>query len=180
MKRRQFFLTSAGFGAILVAPGIFSCSGPAPSKKAYDFKVLDPADTLVPVMRVTPGDGEYICTYYDVCSFSPSGRFLAVTKFPQVDHIPQLGDGELADVCVIDLEERTIDTLYSTKSWGFQVGANIQWGATDRYVYTNDVIDGTGGLRENRSGGRRDKGLLRPDVYNLTRMNPVWRDSPSS
>ena len=143
MKRRQFFLTSAGFGAVLVAPGIFSCSGPAPNKKAYDFKVIDPAETLVPVMRVTPGDGEYTCTYYDVCSFSPSGRYLSVTKFPQVDHIPQLGDGELADVCVIDLKERTIDTLYSTQSWGFQVGANIQWGATDKHVYTNDVIDGT-------------------------------------
>ena len=43
---------------------------------------------------------------------------------------------------MIDLENETIETVYSTKGWGFQLGANLNWGKTDRYLYTNDIIDG--------------------------------------
>ena len=43
---------------------------------------------------------------------------------------------------IIDLEEETISTVYKTKSWGFQTGALLHWGASDRYLYTNDVFDG--------------------------------------
>jgi hypothetical protein len=32
--------------------------------------------------------------------------------------------------------------VYSTAGWGFQLGANIQWGRTDRYLYFNDKNDG--------------------------------------
>jgi hypothetical protein len=33
--------------------------------------------------------------------------------------------------------------LYSTLGWGFQLGANLNWGSTDRYLYTNDVVGGS-------------------------------------
>ena len=43
---------------------------------------------------------------------------------------------------MIDLEEGTVRSVYTTKSWGFQTGGLVQWGATDRHVYTNDVAGG--------------------------------------
>jgi len=94
----------------------------------------------VPIRKVTPDDGYYVHTYYDVCPFSPSGRYLAVTRLPYQDRIPVLGD--TADVCVVDLEEETIRTVYTTQSWGFQTGANVHWGAIDDHLYTNDLVDG--------------------------------------
>jgi len=89
---------------------------------------------------VTPPDGFYVFTYYDVCPLSPSQRYLATTRLPQQDRVPRFG--ETAEACVIDLVGQTIETVYTTKCWGFQVGANLNWGTTDRHLFTNDVIDG--------------------------------------
>ncbi len=142
MNRRRFFYTSAGLTAIAVAPGVWRCSAPVPEKNQYAFQRYRPAQTLVPVTCVTPDDGFYLHTFYDICPWSPSGRLLAVTRMPFQDRQPVPGD--TADVCVIDLQERSIRTVYRTKGWGFQLGANLNWGTTDRYLYTNDLIDGQG------------------------------------
>jgi Tol biopolymer transport system component len=92
-------------------------------------------------MKVTPDDGYYVHTFYDECPWSPDGRQLAVTRLPYQQRKPQWGD--VADVCIIDLEEQSIRTVYRTRAWSFQVGANAQWSdVSNRYVYTNDIIDG--------------------------------------
>jgi len=109
-------------------------------KKYYSFKRWNAGDTLAPVTQVTPDEFSCVHTYFDVTPFSPSQRYLAVTRLPFDDRYPILGD--LAEVCVIDLQERSIRTVYKTKCWGYQTGANINWGATDRRLYANDVIDG--------------------------------------
>jgi len=140
MKRRQFFRTSAGFSAILIMPGIWSCQSPEGKKRPYDFETYKSEGQLAPVTRVTPGDGNFVQTYFDVSPFSPSGCFMAVSKLPFQDHLPTLGDR--AEVCVIDLKEQTIRTVFTTRTWGFQTGTNVQWGGSDRYIYTNDLIDG--------------------------------------
>lgn len=140
MNRRRFITTSAGFAAVAAAPGIWAAETRRTPKRAFDFVAYHDASNAVPILRLTPDDGFYIHTYYDVSPWSPSGRYLAVTKVPYQDRYPVLGD--TADVCVIDLRDRTIQTLYSTKSWGYQTGANVNWGATDRYLYTNDIVDG--------------------------------------
>ena len=90
--------------------------------------------------RVTPRDAPYVHTYYDVCPFSPSQRYLAVTRLPFEDRTAVLGD--TAQICVIDLQEQAVRTVYTTRCWGFQTGALLNWGATDRHLYTNDVVDG--------------------------------------
>ena len=138
MNRRTFFKTSAGLAAVMTAPDVWSCSAPPSTKKHVEFTPYRPDKTLAPVTKVTPDDGFYIHTFYDVTPFSPSHRFLAVNKLPFQDHDPVLG--ETCDICVIDLQEKTIETVYTTKGWGFQLGANLNWGATDRHLYTNDVI----------------------------------------
>ena len=105
-------------------------------------------------MQVTPSDGFYTNAYYDVQPWSPSGRLLAVTRLPYQDRITTFGDE--ADVCVVDLHEQTIRTLYATRSWGYQLGAHPHWGATDRHLYVNDAM-----LRDD---GRPDTVCVRLDL----------------
>jgi hypothetical protein len=142
MRRRRFVSTSAGFSALLLSPGMFSCSVPESKSRSFDFQTIYNANTLVPITRVSPPDGHYIHTYYDICSLSPSQRYLATSKLPALSRLPALGDGHTVECCVIDLVEHTIRTVYSTRCFGYQVGANLEWGTTDRYLYTNDIIGG--------------------------------------
>ena len=140
MRRRDFLRTSAGLAAAVLTEGCWSVTRPEKTTKAFDFRPYRSGQTVGEVTCVTPDDGFYLQTFYDVCPWSPSGRYLAVTRFPFQDREPKRG--ETADVCVIDLHERTIETVYTTKGWGFQLGANLNWGATDRHLYTNDIIAG--------------------------------------
>ena len=140
----------------------------------YKFEPYRPDSFAVPVTRVTPKDGFYVFTYFDVCPFSPSQRYLATTRLPQ-DRVPVLG--QTADVCVIDLQEQAIRTVYRTKSWGFQTGALLNWGATDQRLYTNDVIDGEA-VRADRYGVRGDHGICRADVQYRSRR--ILRDRISA
>ncbi len=140
MKRRKFlYTTSAGLVASAIAPGVWACQNRFGDTYHYKFKKYRPGKTLGPVLQVTPEDGFYTNTYYDVCPWSPSGRFLAVTRMPYQDRATVMGD--TAEVCIIDLEAQSIRTVYTTKSWGYQLGANLFWGESDRYIYTNDVLN---------------------------------------
>ena len=141
MNRRDFLKTSAGLSVTAVAPNLWSGQRPVSKKRHYRFKAYTDTPSLVPVTQITPDDGYYIHTYFDVIPWSPSQRYFAVTKVPFQDRPPVIGD--LAEVCVIDLHEQAIETVYTTRCWGFQTGANVNWGRTDRYLYTNDVIDST-------------------------------------
>lgn len=142
MKRRAFLRTSAGLVAASVGASVWAVAKPASSKRSFAVRPYRPGKTFGKVSCVTPGDGFYLHTFYDVCPFSPSERYLAVTRFPFQNRQPNPGD--TADVCVVDLESHTIETVYATKGWAFQLGANLNWGRTDRHLYTNDLIDGHG------------------------------------
>lgn len=141
MKRREFIqTTTAGLAAVLSGPGAWAIQNPVAPWKKYDFKPFRKGKFVAPVTKVTPDDGFYLHTFYDVCPWSPSGRYLVVTKLPYQRKKPVWGDA--AKVCVIDLKEQAIRTVYSTKAWSFQLGTNVQWGtSSDRYLYTNDIID---------------------------------------
>lgn len=142
MMTRSTFIqkTSAGFSAIMIAPGLWSFVPKKGIKHSYKFRAYRPGRFLAPVTCVTPNDGFYVHTFYDVVPWSPNERFLTVTKLPYQGKTPVWGD--TAEVCVIDLKNETIQTVYKTKAWSFQLGANVQWGATsNRYLYCNDLID---------------------------------------
>ena len=139
MKRRELLKTSAGLIAFMTLPGFYSIRNAESSLKRYKFRNYRKDSSFGKVQIVTPNDGYYIHTFFDVCPFSPSQKFLAVTKFPFQNHPIKYGD--IAEVCVIDLENETIEKVYSTKGWGYQLGANLNWGITDRYLYANDIID---------------------------------------
>lgn len=142
MNRKTFlYNTTAGFAAWLTMPGVWACDARQMDWHPFDFRPFRADETAAPVMQVTPDDGYYVHTFYDVCPWSPSGRYLAVTKLPYQHRKPVWGD--TAAVCIVDLEQRAIRRVYETTAWSFQVGANVQWGYTnDRYLYTNDIIGG--------------------------------------
>ena len=141
MDRNKFLKTTGGLFALALMPGVFTVCMPKQKSRKIQFKRIQNDNFLAPVYQLTPDDGNYQHTYFDVTPFSPSQRFLAVSKLPFENRMPVVGD--LADICIIDTEEETIRTVYTTKSWGLQTGTNVSWGGTDRYVYANDIIDGT-------------------------------------
>lgn len=140
MGRRSFIRASAGLLGGAVLPGMLYAGAPLPEKKFYRFRAYRPGKTLAPVTCITPGDGFYLHTFYNKCPWSADGRYFAVTRLPAQKAKAAWGD--MADVCVIDLQEQSIRTVYRTKAWGYQLGANIQWRyGSNRYLYTNDIIE---------------------------------------
>ena len=65
-SRRQFLRTSAGFSAIFMMPGVWSCRRPESKKQSYDFETFHSERQLAPVIRVTPELGNFVQTYFDV------------------------------------------------------------------------------------------------------------------
>lgn len=139
MNRRRFL---TGLSAAFVGASVRAKDRPG-KPMPVEFRPYHPGRTLAPITCVTPDDGFYIHTFFDVCPFSPSERYLAVLRLPFQDRKPDWKD--TADVCVIDLQERTIRTVYSTSAFGMQTGAHLQWGKTDRHLYFNDKSARAGG-----------------------------------
>ncbi|MCH9733302.1 MAG: hypothetical protein K0U78_01910 [Actinomycetia bacterium] len=105
-------------------------------------------------------------TFFDVEPISPSGRYLAVTKVPAIWRIPYPGD--VAEIWVVDLQNRTGTPVYRTRGWGAQLGANVQWGKDDDTLFCNDLIDG------NATGVRIDRKL----AHGVPLNGPIYGLSP--
>ena len=92
------------------------------------------------VEKVTPNDGYYIHRFFDTSPWSPSGRYLAVLRLPFQDREPRPDDEAMVEV--IDLENRIIRDVGTTRAWCTQMGAQQQWGVDDRFLYFNDIVNG--------------------------------------
>jgi hypothetical protein len=91
----------------------------------------------VPVNRVTPERSGMIHRFHDTSPFSPSGRYLALTRLAAEDRLPVPGD--VAGIVVVDLESGDVRTVAETRGADTQLGAHVQWGADDHSLYFNDV-----------------------------------------
>jgi hypothetical protein len=89
------------------------------------------------VYCVTPELRGSIHRFYDTSPFSPSGRLLAVTRFPFEDRRPKPGD--TAEIVIIDLESGEHRVVAETCGWDTQLGAQAQWGADDSSLFFNDL-----------------------------------------
>jgi len=123
-------------------------------------------DPACAVVAVTPPDQAHMHTYYDLTPWSPSGRYLASLRLPYEDREPAPGDQ--AEVCVIDLAEQTVQSVYRTAAWGFQKGAHQQWGRTDQFLYFNDMRD------DRPVGVQLDLATGKPRLLD----GPIWQVSP--
>jgi hypothetical protein len=106
-------------------------AGPARFPRFEDFA------PLVPVHCVTPDLPGCIHRFYDSSPFSPSGRYLALTRLPFEHRTPR--PGETAEVLLVDLETGDTHVVAETRGWDTQLGAQVQWGADDRTLLYNDV-----------------------------------------
>lgn len=86
-------------------------------------------------------EGGCIHRFFDTSPISPSGKYIALFRFPYENHSPRPGD--LGEVFVQDMESGEV--LFSTKScgWEMQLGANVQWGKNDEELFYNDVDTAT-------------------------------------
>jgi len=107
-----------------------------PREESTNFLPYAEHDPSCAVVAITPPDKAFMHTYYDVCPWSPSGRYLCCLRLPFEDAQPEPSDA--AELCVIDLARRTIEAVFTTTGWGFQTAAHQAWGKTDRYLYFND------------------------------------------
>lgn len=92
----------------------------------------------VPVWCVTPNRPGCLHRFFDTSPLSPSGRYLAVFQMPFEDRQPEPGEAP-GQVCIVDLETGEDRVVAETLGWEPQLGANINWGGSDRELFFNDV-----------------------------------------
>jgi len=142
-NRRTFLSVFAGAsGLALSNPGLsFSGVPTSDSSGDYDFDTLFPRytkfDPKVPVWCVTPGIDGVFHRFHSSCPFSPSGRYLALTRLAREDKTPEPGD--VAEIVLIDLRTGKPRVVAETRGADTQLGAQAQWGADDSELFFNDV-----------------------------------------
>lgn len=94
-------------------------------------------DPLVPVWCITPEIDGCLHRFFDTSPVSPSGRYVALTRLRDEDRAP--GPGDIAEVVVVDLESGETRTVAETRGFDAQLGAQAQWGPTDKDLYFNDM-----------------------------------------
>ncbi len=123
------------------------------------FREVHP-DVSVKLIDVGPA----IHRFFDTSPFSPSGRYLGLTRFPIDSRLPR--KGEIAEVVVVDLESGESKAVDRTLAWDTQLGAQVQWGRNDGELIYNVQAESEpiirGRVTDPRTGGRRD---LAGEVY---------------
>jgi hypothetical protein len=99
------------------------------------FPAAKEFDAIVPIARVA--SGRVIHRFFDTSPISPSGRYVALFRLPQENISPR--PGEVGEVVLVDLQTGKERTVAATRGWEMQMGANVQWGATDADLFFNDV-----------------------------------------
>ena len=102
----------------------------------------------VPTWIVTPGNISSTIRFYDTSPFSPSGKYLALLRFPRgsegkpVYVLEEAGSALLpaAEVVLVNLWTGVEMVVAKTYGWDSQTGAHVQWGASDDDLFYNDVV----------------------------------------
>lgn len=81
--------------------------------------------------------GGVIHRFFDTSPLSPSGKYLALFRFPYEDHSPVAGD--VGEVILVNMKTGKETLVAKSRGWEMQLAANVQWGATDKELYFNDV-----------------------------------------
>jgi len=94
-------------------------------------------EPVTPVWCVTPEVDGAFHRFFDTSPFSPSGRYVGLTRLLSEDRLPEPGDP--AEIVVVDLEGGSHSVVAETRGWDTQLGAQVQWGATDDDLFYNDL-----------------------------------------
>ena len=133
MNRRHFLAATGAAAARVALP---AWAAPAGTPDFFrQFPLCHDFEALVPVVRIATG--RIIHRFFDTSPISPSGRLAALFRLPNEVRPPQ--PGEVGEVVVVDLTTGVERTVATTRGWETQMGANVQWGATDADLFFNDV-----------------------------------------
>jgi len=91
----------------------------------------------VPVWCITPDIDGCVHRFFDASSVSPSGRYVAVARFRFEDRMPVPGD--VCDIVLVDLLTGEQKVIADSRGFDTQMGAHVQWGATDSQLLFNDM-----------------------------------------
>ena len=93
----------------------------------------------MPIVRLATG--RIIHRFFDTSPISPSGRYVGLFRLPTEVRPPR--PGESGEVVVVDLETGRERVVAQSRGWEMQMGANVQWGASDDELFYNDVDPAT-------------------------------------
>ncbi|MHA4740378.1 hypothetical protein [Dyadobacter sp. MSC1_007] len=89
----------------------------------------------IPIRKIA--SGKIIHRFHDTSPISPSGKYIALFRIPFEDHYPEAGDaGEVVLINIATGKETIVERSFG---WEMQVGANVQWGASDSELFYNQV-----------------------------------------
>jgi hypothetical protein len=132
------------------------------------YERIYPAQGTLPTYRIAANDTYwYTHRFFDSSPFSPSGRYLALTRSLQQQG-SAVNQGDVAEVVVFDLCKGKEILIAETSAWGSQLGSQLQWGATDEQLLFNVVEyrSKEGGSSEEMYAG---KAVVRGMVYNIVK-----------
>jgi len=98
------------------------------------------SNSIIPTWIVTKSNASSSIRFFDSSPFSPSNRYIAITRVSNKQENKDIIAGDTASIVVIDLSlgiEMLIDT---TNGWDSQLGAQVQWGLTDHELIYNTHI----------------------------------------
>lgn len=75
--------------------------------------------------------------FFDTSPVSPSGKYAALFELPYEGKKPVAGDAGKVVVVELPSMKRVFET--ESRGWETQMGANVQWGASDADLFYNDV-----------------------------------------
>ncbi|MEA3402380.1 MAG: hypothetical protein U9R79_14175 [Armatimonadota bacterium] len=101
------------------------------------FPRYEEHDPAGPVWCITPEVDRCFHRFFDTSPISPSGRYVGLTRLPAEDRMPR--PGEPAEVVLVDLESGEWEVVAQTHGWDTQLGAQVQWGASDRDLFFIDM-----------------------------------------
>ncbi len=129
----------------LFAVGLgLACGGPLAAQSKFEpdwskFPAQPAAVAGVRIVRLT--SGRTLHRFFDTSPISPSGRYVALFRFPQEQRSPE--PGEAGEVLLVDLQTGRERVVAQTRGYEMQLGANVQWGASDEDLFFNDVDPAT-------------------------------------
>ena len=109
-------------------------------------KVSAQAPGVTPVAEIVGGESvtvkqvstkRVIHRFFDTSPLSPSGRYLALFRMPYENKSPSPGDA--GEVVLVDMKTAEERVVAESRGWEVQLGANVQWGRTDKELLFNDV-----------------------------------------
>lgn len=98
---------------------------------------------LIKAKRITPENENFFFGYYDIKSWSKSGKYHLYHKVDFWQRMPTMDD--VAKIGVIDMETGEVKELDSTTAWNFQQGSLLTWNPAapdDEIIFNVRTKDG--------------------------------------